>query len=163
MLGWPTHYESTHFGKHSLIPPNFISSPINSISYESWHLQLKFDTLLSIEVAEVEIAVSGGCRSGQGPGKKKVRPIHLKRTWAENNPFSESKSNIWLFIEKWGEKVFSQFSMIKMQNKKILIASFYNFLVPPKGRFGQKTHEIWILITCPIQKWQRIDSIPLGF
>jgi hypothetical protein len=49
---------SRHFGERSLNPPLFHS---NSISYESWHIQLKFDThlrllrlkLRSREVAEV--------------------------------------------------------------------------------------------------------------
>ena len=56
--GWA---ESTHFGKRSLVPPHFHSRPTNSISYKSWHNQLKFDTLLRLlrlklwpqEVAEV--------------------------------------------------------------------------------------------------------------
>jgi hypothetical protein len=33
---------------------------------------------MSIEVAEIEIAVLGDCRSGQVPGKKKVRSKILK-------------------------------------------------------------------------------------
>ena len=53
--------ESTHFGKRPLTPPHFHSRPTNSISYESWHILLKFDTLLRLqrfklrprEVAEV--------------------------------------------------------------------------------------------------------------
>ena len=38
--------ETTYFGKCRLKPPNFHFRPSNSISYESWHLQLKFDTLV---------------------------------------------------------------------------------------------------------------------
>jgi hypothetical protein len=38
--------KSIHFGKRSLISPNFHSRPPNRILYESWHLQLKFYTLL---------------------------------------------------------------------------------------------------------------------
>ena len=34
--------ESTHFGKRTLPPPHFHSRPTNSISYESWHMLLKF-------------------------------------------------------------------------------------------------------------------------
>ena len=40
--------ESTHFGKRSLTTPHFHSRPANSISYESWHILLKFDTLLRL-------------------------------------------------------------------------------------------------------------------
>jgi hypothetical protein len=76
-----------------------------------------------IEVAEVEIEVSGGRRSGQGPGKirfdKKSSIFELHKRFilqkkAEKNRFSELKSNIRLFIEKWGKKTFSQFSFIKI-------------------------------------------------
>ena len=40
--------ESTHFEKRSLTTPHFHSRPANSISYESWHILLKFDTLLRL-------------------------------------------------------------------------------------------------------------------
>ena len=53
--------ESSHFGKRSLKPLNFYFRLTNSVSYKSWHIQLKFDTLLRLlslklqpwEVAEV--------------------------------------------------------------------------------------------------------------
>ena len=38
--------KKTHFEKCSLTPPNFHPRPPTSSSYESWYLQLKFDTLL---------------------------------------------------------------------------------------------------------------------
>ena len=40
--------ESTHFGKRTLTPPHFHSRPTKGISYESWHILLKFDTLLML-------------------------------------------------------------------------------------------------------------------
>ena len=40
--------ESIHFEKRSLTTPHFHSRPANSISYESWHILLKFDTLLRL-------------------------------------------------------------------------------------------------------------------
>ena len=43
---------------------------INSISYEIWYLQLKFETLL-VNRPKVKVWASGGRRSGQGPGEQK--------------------------------------------------------------------------------------------
>ena len=40
------------------MPPNFHFSPLNSILYENWHLQLKFETLTT-EVAEIKIGAWG--------------------------------------------------------------------------------------------------------
>ena len=40
----------------------------------------------------------------------------------------------------------------------VFFSTFSKKLVPSKGRFGQKTHEIWTLKTCPIQKWQAMRS-----
>ena len=49
---------------------------LSNKQYLLWKLKAKI--LYSIEVTEVEIAVSGGRRRGQGPGEKKVWSKILK-------------------------------------------------------------------------------------
>ena len=59
-------------------------------------------------------------------------------------------------MENRGKKIFSPFSIIKIE-KKNLDHNFLPFFVtttpkiftPPKTRLGQKTHEILMLKTCP--------------
>ena len=117
-----------------LTPPNFHFRPTNSISYEGWHLQLNFNTLLrSLKIK------FGLRRSPKWPGswqkkvgskilKSEIFELHKRYTPQKKaeNRFSKLESNIWLFIEKWGKKIFSWFSMIKI--KKIFggITSFYH-------------------------------------
>ena len=102
-------------------------------SLENCYLQLKFETLLRLlrlkllsrEVAEVarvqEKKVDQKFWNLQFLSYTNV--IHLKRklrTIVFQNWIFD------FFIEKWGKKIFSQFSMIKIQKTTVWIANFYH-------------------------------------
>ena len=115
--------ESTHFGKRTLNPPHFHSRPTNSISYESWHFLLKFDTLLRLlrsklrprEVAEVAKVQTEKNRSKiLKSAIFELQKRYIPQKKAEKNLHSDLKQNQrLLYWKNWKKLDFAIFDSKK--------------------------------------------------
>ena len=107
--------------KRSLNPPNFHSTPTNSISYKNWHIQLKFDNLFRLMRLKL--------RSWEVNEVARVTLIKKFNQKSCNLQFLNLRID---FTLKKKEKIFTRFSSIK----KNWIANFYHFLFPGFSRVG---------------------------
>jgi hypothetical protein len=120
--------ESTHFGKRTLNPPHFHSRPTNSISYESWHILLKFDTLLRL--LRLKLRPRDVAEVARVQTKKKLIKIlksaifELQKRYtpqkkAENNRHSDLKQNQRLLYRKNWKKV--DFAIFDSKKSRCLV------------------------------------------
>ena len=103
-----------HFGKRCLNPSHFHARATNSISYESWDIQLKFDILLRLlrlklrprEVAEV--ARVQAHKNWSKILKSAIFELHkryIPQKKAENNHYSDLKWNYRILLWKSWKKI----------------------------------------------------------
>jgi hypothetical protein len=131
---WGGGVESTHFGKRSLNPPQFHSRPTNSISYESWDIQLKFDTLLRLlrlKLGPREVAEEAWVQAK----KNSIKMTKICNFWATQTLYTSKES--WeqsLFIFETKSKTFvlkklkkSQFRDFRSQKIVMSCRSRLNF------------------------------------
>ena len=82
--------DSIHFGKRSLTPPNFI---LEQQTESHMKAEVYAEIWYPIEVAEVEIAASGGRRSGQGPDEKKsFKNLEIGNFWGTKTLYTSKES-----------------------------------------------------------------------
>ena len=130
---------SDNWGKRPLTSPHFHSRPTNSISYESWHILLKFDTLLRLlrlklrprEVAEVAKVQTKKNRSKiLKSAIFELQKRYTPQKKAEKNRHLDLKQNQRLLhcTEKIEKKSNSPFLIPKNQNVMSVSAKFWENL-----------------------------------
>ena len=117
-----------HFGKRSLNPCHFHSRPINSISCESWHIQLKFDTLLRLLRLKF-----------WPPEVTEVARVQAKKNSIKNSEICNFWSTQSLYTSKESWEQFSLRFEIKLEDfvmTKLKKNDFFHF-------WSQKNHNFW--------------------
>ena len=79
-----------HFGKRSLNPCHFHSRPINSISCESWHIQLKFDALLRL--LRLKLQLWEVVELAKVQTKKLIKNSDILNFWAKKTLYTSKES-----------------------------------------------------------------------
>ena len=83
--------ESIHFEKRSLTTPHFHSRPANSISYESWHILLKFDTLLRLLRLKLRPREAAEVAKVQAK-KNSIKNSEIGNFWATKTLYTSKES-----------------------------------------------------------------------
>ena len=117
--------ESIHFEKRSLTTPHFHSRPANSISYESWHILLKFDTLLRLLRLKLRPREAAEVAKVQAK-KNSIKNSEIGNFWATKTLYRGSPP--YAFFGTWKKPCYMKLVLVGLYCGPLLT------LIPPLTR-----------------------------